>query len=258
MSILGFVDNHTEKTYTFTMNNGGTSIDLEFEKAPEGPTPSTEEFLEIGGTRWATRNIAEPNTFATNPTDAGWYYQYGIRFAWSGAGVTSPASGVTFRADAYWPGANGPIPNVKTYSAHAWTNNESGSGGQVDDGNPCPDKYIVPTPAEYKALFEATTNEFATIGGVKGRLVIDKTNTSKILFFPAAGFYTSTPTVATPANVGTHGYYWTNTGVAYNGSAMSIGVKIIDDNESEFTYPAADVRINRFYIQSVRCVQEKL
>jgi len=64
----------------------------------------------------------------------------------------------------------------------------------------------MPTYAEFEALIAATTNAWVTDyqgSGINGMLFTDRTDSSKVLFFPAAGNCYS----GSVYDVGSHGYY---------------------------------------------------
>jgi hypothetical protein len=67
----------------------------------------------------------------------------------------------------------------------------------------------MPTEADFNKLSAATTNAWVTNyggSGVNGRLFTDKTDSSKTMFFPAAGSCND----GSVYNVGSYGRYWSS------------------------------------------------
>ena len=118
-----------------------------------------DEGVIINGVRWATRNVAAPGTFAAKPEDAGMFYQWNRKKAWSATGDVTD-----------W---NASIPE-----GDSW----------VKSNDPSPAGWSVPTYEKIGTLFdkEKVTNEWTTKNGIKGIKFTD-TATGESLFLPAAG-----------------------------------------------------------------------
>jgi uncharacterized protein (TIGR02145 family) len=114
----------------------------------------------INGVKWATRNVATPGTFATNPEDAGMFYQWNRKTAWPAVGDITD-----------WDSS---IPTGTTWE-------------KAND--PSPAGWRVPTETEIKSLLDTDKvyNEWTTINGVNGRKFIDKA-TGNSLFLAAVGY----------------------------------------------------------------------
>jgi len=148
----------------------------------KGKNPHTyDEGVTINGVKWATRNIDEPGTFATNPEDAGMFYQWNRKKAWANTGSVSGwysgnLSGTT------WEKQNDPSP-------HGWR---------------------IPTLSEIKTLFEydKVTSEWITVNGVNGKKFTDFISGDTI-FFPACGsrFFSG----GTLVGVNVNGFYYSTT-----------------------------------------------
>jgi len=162
---------------------------------------TTYEWVEIGGVKWATKNVG-----ALTVTD------YGQKFSWGGV--------------------NGYTNEQVSGGCHAfsWADYELGNGGSsatdmtkynstdkktvleaVDDAATVNmgSGWKMPTEADFNALSAATTNAWVTDykgSGVNGRLFTDKTDSSKVLFFPAAGRCSD----GSVNSVGSNGYYWSS------------------------------------------------
>lgn len=164
---------------------------------------TTYEWVEIGGIKWATKNVG-----ALTVTDYGQYFS--------------------------WGGVNGYTDEQVTGSCHSklfsWTDYELGNGGSsasnmtkynASDGLTILDTaddaatvnmgagWRMPTINEFQALGAAantawTANYNST--GVAGIVCTDKTDSSKVLFFPAAGYCYNSSVIG----IGSNSIYWTS------------------------------------------------
>ena len=157
------------------------------------------DYVEIGGIKWATMNVG-----ATGVTDGGLY------FAWG-------------ETDGYLPSQVGTDKNFD-WADHKFSINGDPSNlkkYKTTDAYrtlvPCDDPVTVnwggawrsPTREEFAALSGAVTTEWVTDyqgSGVNGLVLTDKNDSTKQLFFPAAGY---------GVNGGTHGdgesgNYWSS------------------------------------------------
>ena len=165
------------------------------------PTAVTDPGVLIGEIdgvpiRWATRNVDYPGTFAAAPESAGRLFQWGT------------LDGVVHYWDNTTSGAIEDGFDTSWYPSRvAWT--------VADD--PCPAGWRVPTFAELLAFLNATTSEWTNRNGVPGRYFGTAANR---IFLPAAGWrngapylpaFGSTNRPGTLGDVGTIGFYWTNT-----------------------------------------------
>ncbi|MDR0873655.1 MAG: Ig-like domain-containing protein [Prevotellaceae bacterium] len=141
---------------------------------------SSGESVVINGVKWATRNVASPGTFASNPESAGMIYQWNRKKGWSASGIVEGWDGTDVEGN-MWENANDPSP----------------SG------------YRMPTLAEIQSLANTTyvTNEWTTINGVNGRLFTDKTSGNS-LFLPAVGMRSFLS--GSLSNTNFLGVYWCN------------------------------------------------
>ena len=145
---------------------------------------TTYEWVEIGGVKWATKNVG-----ALTVTD------YGQYFSWGGVnGFTADqVSGTCHSKEFSWTdyelgnGGSSAADMTKYNSTDGKTVLESSDdAATVNMGS----GWRMPTEADFNALTAATTNAWVTNyggSGVAGRLFTDKTDSSKVLFFPAAG-----------------------------------------------------------------------
>ena len=172
------------------------------------------EYVDLGlSVLWATCNIG-----ATKPEE------YGLYFAWAEttgykSGSDKPG-GFNWNTTPYW--VSGTSTSSTKWSKYT-THNSQSSTGEVDNklilelkddaahiimgGN-----WRMPTSTEYQELYNACNTTWTTINGVTGRLFTLKTDSSKQLFFPAAG-------VGNGSSMGdtkSFGYYWSSS--LYNSS----------------------------------------
>ena len=155
----------------------------------------TPEWVEISGVKWAKRNVDMPGTFATNPEDAGMFYQWNRKVGWSSTDpIVNSNGGTTWDAS---------IPE-----GDCWE--------KVND--PCPKGWRVPTVSELERLVDAD-NQWTMVNDVKGRIFGSDDQT---LFLPAAGH--RCPLIGGNLHyVDTTGYYWSSSIVDYNTSAYNLG-----------------------------------
>ncbi|GHT31783.1 hypothetical protein FACS189434_02180 [Bacteroidia bacterium] len=133
----------------------------------------------INGVKWATRNVDKPGTFAAKPQDAGKFYQWNRKKAWSAEGENVENWDSSIPEGTEWTAANDPSPA-------GWR---------------------VPTTEEQQTLLdtEKVTSEWTTQNGVSGRKFTDKI-TNNSLFLPAAGYRHNSD--GTLNYAGADGYYW--------------------------------------------------
>lgn len=199
--LAGFLDttNFVQKSQTQGLIKNDGSIDTNQyltndDLLAEAENANGHDYVEIGGLKWATMNVG-----ANSITDPGLYFAWGETtgytaaqvgvdksFAWSDYELTSD-NGTTM--DEYNSTDGKTTLDIEDDAARA---NWGGS-------------WRMPTYAEFEALIAATTNTWVTNyqgSGVDGRLYTDKTDSSKVLFFPAAGICYNDNVI----NVGSYGY----------------------------------------------------
>lgn len=167
--------------------------------------PYVPPYVEIGGVKWAKMNIG-----AETETDYGLYFQWGDISGYTASQVGSGDGKKAFTWADYKYSNNGGS------SASDMTKYNKTDGKtvleSVDDAAiaNCGSDWRMPTEAEFNALLSATNNEWVTNyggSGKSGRLFTAKNNSSKVLFFPAAGHCDN----GTIGNVGNYSYYWSST-----------------------------------------------
>ena len=183
-----------------------------------------ETGVKIGETTWATRNVDNPGTFATNPWDAGKFYQ------WNGT-TAYPATGNVSGWDNNWNGGF-ETPTVDD----KWTNNI------------CPEGWTLPTRAQIDELLTfrgACADNCVQINGVNGRQFVDGDN---VLFLPAVGIRSDYN--GTLANAGWSGNYWSSTPRESTTNTTAYGLLFDQGGTAEVEY------FNRGSGLCVRCVKD--
>ena len=223
---------------------------------------SEPEYVEIGGVKWATKNIG-----AEKETDYGYYFAWGGTegYVYSDGQWKSGKDGSELSGG--FSQANAPHYSTLDSKYTKYTTGETGDGKTVlESGDDAATALLgsgwrMPTSAEFKALYDAcggkskptaggstSTTEKGVYwcdnyDGVKGLLFCDGTNK---LFFPAAGRSDS----ASLKEAGSDGYYWSSSLYA-NNTANAYSLYFYSGNVN-CKYNS----INRKYGFSVRPVKE--
>jgi len=158
------------------------------------------DYVEIGGIKWATMNVG-----ANSITDPGLYFQWGDTQGYTASQVGSDSGQKYFGTNDYI------YYNDGNYTKYNSTDNKtvldtSDDAVVVNWGG----QWRMPTKDEYVALGNAVNREWTADyqgSGVAGMIYTDKTDNSKVLFFPACGYCLSG---GGGANVGSDGYYWSS------------------------------------------------
>ena len=167
---------------TCTLNNNG--VERHFHHG--------HEYVEIGGIKWATCNVG-----AEKETDDGKYFAWGEtkgfinaskkQFTWEDYEFGNDIISKYNEAD-----EKTVLESVDDAVASAWGNG-----------------WRMPTTEEYVALGSAVNTEWIAdyqSSGVAGLVCTDKTDESKVLFFPACGFCDG----GSVYGVGSHCLYWSS------------------------------------------------
>ena len=156
----------------------------------------TYEYVDLGlSVKWATMNVG-----AKTEEDYGHYYM------WGSITPNTPD-------ECNW--ANTPFNNGATSYDRTYFNSvkdtvipnkvlakEYDVAVQIMGGD-----WRMPTKNECQELYKNTTQSWVTINGVNGRKFTSKTDTSKYIFIPAAGYYYN----GSVSEVGAYGYIWSST-----------------------------------------------
>ena len=200
------------------------------------------EYVEIGGLKWATMNIG-----ATGITDYGLYFQWGDTSGYTASQVGSGEGKKYFRwSDTkYWTSDTGSGSSgfTKYNSTDGKTVLEpTDDAVQVNWGG----NWRMPTTEEFVALGNASTTAWTSNyegSGVKGLILTDKTDSSKKLFFPAAGCCNN----GSVSYVGSDGYYWSSS----LGSSNVQGARYLGFYSSDVYWQDLNGRFGGFAVRGV-------
>lgn len=197
------------------------------------------QYVEIGGLKWATMNIG-----ASQPSDYGLYFAWGDTQGYTASQIGSGEGQKYFGWADYELGDGGSAAsNMTKYNSTDGKTVLDASDDAVTaawGGN-----WRMPTTAEFQALGTATTSAWTADykgSGVAGLVLTSKADSSKKLFFPAAGNCGN----GSVDNVGSSGGYWSSS--LYSNKASAYGM-YFDSSDVYWR-----VNYNRRYGYSVRGV----
>ena len=144
----------------------------------------SHDYIEIGGTKWATCNIG-----ATNPWDTGLYFQWGDTQGYTASQVGDGEGLKYFGWEDYKYGNGTSNLTASDMTKYNSTDDKivldlSDDAARAAWGG----AWRMPTENEFIALGNAVNTEWTADyqdSGVAGLVCTDKTDSSKILFFPA-------------------------------------------------------------------------
>lgn len=146
------------------------------------------DYVEIGGVKWATMNIG-----ANSVTDTGLYFAWGETQGYTAAEVGTESGQRAFKWEEYKYGNGTSNPSETGMTKYNSTDRKTVLDAEDDAAVAnWGGAWRMPTNAELQALGTATTSAWTADyegSGVAGVVCTDKTDSSKVLFFPAAGFY---------------------------------------------------------------------
>jgi len=193
---------YTADTENFILPNVSLTVDNNtVHYNPSSPTPPTpsHDFVEIGGIKWATMNVG-----ANSVTDTGLYFQWGDTQGYTAAQV---GEGEGYK---YFGEYDCIYYNDGSYTKY----NEGDSLNTLESTDDAVKaawggQWRMPTTAEFQALGTVTTSAWTSSyegSGVAGLVLTDKTDSSKVLFFPACGYCGD----GSVYDVGSRGFYWSS------------------------------------------------
>ena len=186
------------------------------------------------------------NIGASSITDTGLYFAWGDTQGYTAAQVGTESGQKAFKWADYKYGNGTSSPGATGMTKYNATDGKTVLDASDDavaaawGGN-----WRMPTSADFSALSAATTNAWVTNyqnSGVNGRLFTDKTDSSKVLFFPAAGDCYN----GSVNNVGSRGLYWSS---SLRTSNKTNAYNLYFDSGNCFMY-----NLDRYYGYSVRGV----
>jgi hypothetical protein len=142
------------------------------------------EFVDLGlpsGTKWMKCNIG-----AEKETDYGFYFQWGDTVGYKGMYAVSHSTWKTCHGNGGSSSAN--ITALSEWDVKHLTDNILNS--DVDAAYVhTSGKAKMPTLTQCEELISGTTQECATIDGVAGWKITNKSDSSKYIFIPNCGYY---------------------------------------------------------------------
>ena len=180
------------------------------------------DYVEIGGLKWATMNVG-----ATAVTDKGLYFQWGDTQGYTASQCGSGSGQKYFGWADYKYGNGTSSPGVTGMAKYNSTDGKtvleaSDDAAQVNWGG----SWRMPTTAEYAALGAAVNTAWTADyqgSGVAGMICTDKTDSSKVLFFPACGYCSN----GSVGSVGSDGRYWSSS-LNISGGQSAYGLYFYD------------------------------
>lgn len=162
------------------------------------------DFVEIGDIKWATMNVG-----ANSITDPGLYFQWGDTQGYTaeqvGDGEKQKFFGIN---DCIYYNKNGSYTKYNETDGKTVLEASDDAVKAAWGGN-----WRMPTISEFIALDEAVTSVWTADyqgSGVSGLVLTDKTDSSKVLFFPAVGRCDR----GNVDYVGSYGYCWSSSVLA--------------------------------------------
>ena len=166
------------------------------------------QYVEIGGLKWATMNIG-----ASQPSDYGLYFQWGDTQGYTAEQVGSGEGQKYFGWKDYKYGNGTDSPDATGMAKYNATDGLT-TLEAVDDAAVANwgGSWRMPTTDDFQALGAAVNTAWTQVNNVYGILCEDKTDSSKTLFFPAAGICYS----GGVRRIGTSGGYWSSSLLTYD------------------------------------------
>ena len=201
------------KTYDIYVNNvtvPNGNIVTDYENVEKTEKTINTEYVDLGldsGTLWAKCNIG-----ATSETEDGVYFQWGDISGVSGSLVGKYSdknySWATYK---YCNGSYNTLTKYNTSTSYGENPDNITVLETVDDAATqiMGGDWRMPTSDEFYELLSGTTNEWVTNyndTGVSGRKFTSKTDESKYIFIPAAGYCGN----GSVDRVGSGGYVWSS------------------------------------------------
>ena len=190
------------------------------------------QYVEIGGLKWATMNIG-----ASQPSDYGLYFAWGDTQGYTAEQVGSGEGRKFFGWEEYKYGDGTSSPDVTRITKYNETDGKtildaSDDAAVANWGG----SWRMPTTDDFKALGAAVNTAWTQVNNVYGILCKDKTDSSKTLFFPAAGYCFR----FIVEGMGNEGVYWSSslrTGDRHYAYSLYFNSNIASWDSNDFDRP---------------------
>ena len=229
----------------------------------------SSDFVEINGTKWATRNVGRPGEFVDSCDDYGMFYQFNSKVGWNAVDVQITSTTCS-NAPASCDWINTLYPQTPI---PIW----------CPKNNPCPEGWRIPTQAEWQDLIDNSgLNSAVTAGTYVPRWILTSNGVygtlfgaDNQLFLPAAGYrvaitttyggnagelkesvYTEEPSTYSPAYYYIYGRYWSTTYDQYN-ATNSTGHVFHHFSFKHNTTTSINYNTSTRLGYTVRCVMKK-
>ena len=191
------------------------------------------DYVDLGlpsGTLWATCNVG-----ASSPSDFGLYFQWGDIKGYPKEQVGKDKQ---FNCDEYKFSIDGSNTNFSKYIKEGTILELEDDAARSNMGG----NWHMPSPKQIQELIDNTTSTWEEMDGVKGRLFTSKSDTSKSIFIPAAGFAYD----GIVFSGGRYGHVWSSVLSAYHigyGQYLYIcpGYASLDDYHRSFGFSVRGV-----------------
>lgn len=196
-------------TFSATTNFGKPHVSLTKDDSKvhyfENDPYNGHEYVEIGGLKWATMNIG-----ASKPIERGLYFAWGDTQGYTAEQVGSGEGQKYFGWADYKYGNRTSSPGAEGMTKYKETDGKTILEA-VDDAAVANwgGSWRMPTTGDFQALRDAVNTEWTDDyqgSGVAGLVCTDTTDSSKTLFFPAAGGCSD----GSVGYVGNSGGYWSS------------------------------------------------
>lgn len=200
------------------------------------------DYVEIGGLLWATKNIG-----AEDITDTGLYFQWGDIQGYTAEQVGSGEGQKYFGWEDYKYNDGTSSPTASNMTKYNNTDGKTTLDLSDDGVNAAwGGNWRMPTLEEFVALGAAVNTVWTSDyqgTGVAGLVCTDKTDSSKVLFFPAVSFCGN----GSVSTVGSNGFYWSS---SVNSSSVQYAYGLGFNNYAT-TWQSNNRRMGGFSVRGV-------
>jgi hypothetical protein len=190
---------------------------------PSTPPAPLHDFIEIGGVKWATMNVG-----ANSVTDTGLYFQWGDTQGYTAAqcGRGEGQKYFSWADYKYSYSSSGGMTKYNETDGKTVLDAEDDAVTAAWGGN-----WRMATVSEFIALGNAVNTAWTQVNGVYGLQCTDKTDSSKVLFFPTCGYCS----YGSVYNVSSDGFYLSSSVSADCGAQVAYNLSFEYNNLLEWS-----------------------